>query len=1228
MNGQRSPSPRHAGTSSLDALSRTIEGLEARIEGLMGNLPRQEPAGEPRAARPASPARPDPLPVRPDPLMEIRERQRALEASRARPLNAARSKPAETRSPAPPLRMEEPRSPLPNKTLPATHSPLAGAFSPAPREPLPDFDRMLSGAFADLRQDLGRDLSEGLARELQGLRSEIKDIRALAEQSRQSADVSEDLQRLASGLARLEEFARPQSRDLQADVQELRSLIDGLAREDSLRGMEDRWQALENRLETVEPEKIQQELLALAYRLDDIKSQISGMSDARSVRLLEGKLIAIASALEHVGTHLEPNGRAVLEQFSKLDRRLDEISRAIASHRGAGPGDPRLIERLEDRIAVIAHHLELISERTAGHGSEGQLADRIDALSRRIEDMADRQAGHRLEERLDILAAMLERPQTTGLEPEVTGYLADISRRIDAMDHGAMSERMMSQLASISQRLDELERQPQPMPDQTLLASMDQRLYSIAARLDETVAISSHDNSALAGLEQQIAHLSALINAAPQQDASFGAELNGRLAQLEDYLSSSDEYVVEAARQAAEAVMENYSRQAHGSGDQTSEMLGVLAGHLRQLEDIGRGSDERNLRSFDALQQTLLQIADKLEQLEQATRQSLPRLAEPAASEVPAPVPASLVKAAQREIEVAFQGPPDMGTVESPVPDAAASKVETETPEEAESGSPLGRMVGLGRKLMARGRKEEAGETRPAASIERQMVDDAPSIDPADVLPPEEANELLEPGSGTPDVRKILEKVRARQAEQARGASARTDDKMDFIAAARRAAQAAAQEAERGSRTARMPLSREVQGKASAFAKYRRPILMAVGALLLAAMVLPMAKNMIAGKQAPEPAPAPVLSQSVPQAAPQSAPQAAAAPAVASSENAQAPAPSSASPDPAGAAGGLTPEPLKAAAVEPVESVEMAAPDEAPVAPAAPQAEVSGPAIEVPAEIGPASLVAAAKAGDAAAFYEIGSRYLEGRGVTADHAKAAQWYQRAADRGLAPAQYRLAGLYEKGTGVSRDLGRAKALYQQAAEAGNASAMHNLAVIYASGADGKQDMALAAEWFARAAEQGVADSQFNLAVLYAQGSGVKADLEASYKWFSIAAKAGDKDAAAKRDELVKVLKADQLGRARAAADGFKVKTGNADANTVNLPDAWVGKGVTTGSVDMEKAIRNVQAILNRNGFDAGQPDGKLGPKTVAAIKSFQTSVGQEATGKINNDLVKALLSRNG
>jgi len=283
--------------------------------------------------------------------------------------------------------------------------------------------------------------------------------------------------------------------------------------------------------------------------------------------------------------------------------------------------------------------------------------------------------------------------------------------------------------------------------------------------------------------------------------------------------------------------------------------------------------------------------------------------------------------------------------------------------------------------------------------------------------------------------------------------------------------------------------------------------------------------------------------------------------------------------------------------------------------------------IVLPTGLQPASLVEAAKKSDPLAFFEIGARFTDGRGVKIDLAEAAKWYQLAADKGLAPAEYRLANFYEKGTGLTRDIARAKALYLSASEKGNASAMHNLAVLNATGAAGTPDFNEAARWFQKAAELNVRDSQFNLAILYARGNGVAQDLEQSYKWFAIAAKQGDQDAAQKRDEVANALKPDQLKSAKAKLDLWKPAALDDKANNAVPPDEWVAKSNTTASIDMKRAIRNIQVILSNNGFDAGKPDGEMGKKTVQAIKDFQKSVGQQPTGRIDDALVKELLARN-
>jgi localization factor PodJL len=258
--------------------------------------------------------------------------------------------------------------------------------------------------------------------------------------------------------------------------------------------------------------------------------------------------------------------------------------------------------------------------------------------------------------------------------------------------------------------------------------------------------------------------------------------------------------------------------------------------------------------------------------------------------------------------------------------------------------------------------------------------------------------------------------------------------------------------------------------------------------------------------------------------------------------------------------------------------------------PQAPAFVAPTPAFDVPAEAGPAPLREAATAGDAKALFEIASRYSEGRGGATDMAKAAQWYEKSAELGFAPAQFRIGNFYEKGLGVARDIGKSKS------------------------------------WYLKAAELGVKDSQFNLGILAAKGVGMPQSLEESYKWFALVAKTGDKDAAGKRDEIANSLQPDQLERARAATELWKPKPLEPNANAVDIPEAWQESQDKTASLDMKKAVQNIQFILNKNGYAAGEPDGVMGGKTKSAITAFQKDNALEPTGEVDEQLVAKLLKR--
>lgn len=1206
--------------------------------------PRANLAPEPKGEAYAAPREPRATVTPPqlDPVNEIRQRQRLLEASFQRPQEpVARPERTINRPLAPEYR--------PNvQNTAANPAPRARSIPPY-QEPQRNDAALqeIAQALVNLRHELKHDISEGVAREAQGLRAEIRNIRAVAEDQQFIGDLRDDIARLAGSIDQLGNLASPDAYGLRNEFEDLRLTIDQLAREDSVHRIESRWNNVEDTLRGFDATSLQDEIVALAYRLDDIKTQLGGMSNNPAVRVLEEKLIAIASAVEQLGKHMQPNEAAFTEQFSGLDQRLDEISRAIAAtntRSNTQATDNALAQRLETRLNGLAEQLGDINRLAAAKPEPAMdLTARLEALSGKIDELSTARDAAQLHDRLDQLSLLMERSQRPSQQAELTSFLSDISRKIDALDHGAVNDGLAERLDTLSRRIEDLDyRYSQPQPasglSESAFSRLEERLGNIAARLDETAHAAPADSGALTSLENQIAHLSTLISQPVQmQAAGMSPELDARMAAIEDYMASNDEYIIEAARQAAEAVLDAYTRNNLSAGANLADMtmLTDLATDLRSLEALSRNTEERTHRTFEALHETLVQIAGRLDSLdnapayreEAAPRKVAQHMVTPAREEVAMPAaifPEEGYIAEEQAILDADENEADALAV---VPPAAAK------PAKAEKKSLL---AGLTKRFKTSTAKTvKAAEEPVPASSTRTQVEPAPSLDPIDVLPAGQENELLEPGSGAPDIKKILERVRANQVA-ASGKAVDAEGRTDFIAAARRAAQAAAMETS--------PEKLETGKKSrkadtSALSRYRRPLLLGIGAILLAMMAMPLVKTLIGGAEAPAPVIEQKMDNAPVSALPETGDKAVTIPSdlaidpeqAASADSIENNAPAQNSID-ARTIGGapLADEPPVADA--PV--VDPATPDTVaksePQAPTQTVTTVVPPqdAIAVPAGIEPASLAEAAAKGETQALFEIAARYTEGRGVAADRAEAAKWYKLAADRGLAPAQYRLANLYEKANGVERNLSEAKRYYTLAAEQGNAGAMHNLAVLLASDAAGQPDFTAAAQWFIKASELGVRDSQFNLAILYARGSGVKQDIEESYKWFAIAAKDGDADAAQKRDEVAGAMNPQQLQSAKAKVDAWKVKPLSEDTNSVNPPEEWAGKdGVKTASVDMEKAIRNIQAILNKNGFDAGQPDGKLGKNTVTAIKDFQKSVGQAPDGRITNELVTALLARN-
>lgn len=129
-------------------------------------------------------------------------------------------------------------------------------------------------------------------------------------------------------------------------------------------------------------------------------------------------------------------------------------------------------------------------------------------------------------------------------------------------------------------------------------------------------------------------------------------------------------------------------------------------------------------------------------------------------------------------------------------------------------------------------------------------------------------------------------------------------------------------------------------------------------------------------------------------------------------------------------------------------------------------------------------LISEALKGHTIAQFELGNRYLEGKGVDENLNSAINWFMMAAHRGLPEAQYTLGFLYQNGRGVEKDINKSVFWYKRAANQGNKESQIKLGSIYYYGNVGiEQDKKSAIDWYTKAAMQGDSDAQYFLGAYF-------------------------------------------------------------------------------------------------------------------------------------------------
>lgn len=948
----------------------------------------------------------------------------------------------------------------------------------------------------------------------------------------------------------------------------------------------------------------------VAEAIRNLDARISAMSE----RVQPPPADDAPAKLEAVKAHLDALLEPAPEQAPSSDHALEATLRSLESHieqaesrlnasQQAAPS-PSMSADDEERMGQIEEELAAITDEIAA----GQTSERADSdFASAIDEIAVRQ--QKIDELADFAALAGEQRQVNSSLVALRADITALADKITTKSGASADDREAN--FRLAERIDELARRT---PDAERLES---RLDAIATRVDGFLEQSA-PAGAIGALHERFAALVERLDAMSAKQAEPLALLDEIKSEISEIRSELAERAQPKINHIEEQIAELAERlESATNSEPKGEALAELEARIAHLaSEIERSMP--HAATLKQIEDELALLQGNLSESRQESLDAVRSAAQAAVQEIATPPGDSELVRALKD---------DLGNIR-----AAAGESDQRMQQTLGSvQGTLARVVERLTQLEKEGVEPASANTRGAADIAEVEVADAPvlraepasEVDPLPVsLGDQEDYQPPIADPSKPDLAALRELARSASESQP---EKKTDRRADFIAAARRAAQAAAVEA-----------GREFDGRTGddepgtftriglAIRNRKRPLLLAAAALVLAISAVHLfgERGVRMLKNSPDAVDIgfksgdTLVSPLRPGEVSAKMPAAVTVPKVGNSALVAPPPDVRAAiafADPVSVNARFTAAPT-AIAFAPAAGDSARASHVAPLGAFAPRPEST---------IGPSSLRRAAEVGDPAAAFEVAARYASGKGVRRDLAKAAEWYERAAQAGVAVAQYRLGSLLERGQGVAMDRSAAVTWYQRAADQGNTGAMHNLAVMMSEGVDGTPDHGKAFEWFFAAAGYGVTDSQYNLGVAFARGLAPTRNMVESYKWFGLAAAAGDADASARRDEIANSLSPDDLVKARAAVKAWRVTPSIAEANSVGGWDK-VSEGVT--AADRRALVIKIQALLAEQGYDPGPLDGFEGPKTREAVRAFQRNVGLSATGNISGDLATVLASR--
>ncbi len=238
----------------------------------------------------------------------------------------------------------------------------------------------------------------------------------------------------------------------------------------------------------------------------------------------------------------------------------------------------------------------------------------------------------------------------------------------------------------------------------------------------------------------------------------------------------------------------------------------------------------------------------------------------------------------------------------------------------------------------------------------------------------------------------------------------------------------------------------------------------------------------------------------------------------------------------------------------------------------------------------------AADAGSAEGEHRLALLYADGdAGLPRDEARAAQLFEKAAEKGNRRSQLNIGTMYWRGQGVPRDLIQARAWLEKAAADGNVHAIYALGrAMSESAPPANADPARAADLFRQAAERGHMFAALRYGMALSEGAGVKRDQTAAQRWFVVAQQNGVPEGA--------LAMGDMLARAPATRDKA------ANERMLKTAISWYEMAANSGVPSGQFKLANAYLAGSGVARDPGQAQFWYGRAAQQGLPEAQQALG--------------------